>query len=97
MNGLKQVQSYANAESGLETDTEVRRPLLIDQEQGIARRQIKSLHTAGHYSRSRGVESEIAESCAHDYQDNWHCRKCGYALTKQLRARIDRVTRYTTG
>ncbi|MGO9645373.1 MAG: hypothetical protein ACLPY5_11570 [Candidatus Bathyarchaeia archaeon] len=85
---MKQVQSYANTASGFESDIEAPRLPLIGHEQAIARHQIKRLHADG--------ESKIAESCAHDYQDNWHCRKCGYVLTKHLRARIDRVTRYTT-
>ncbi|HYW01918.1 MAG TPA: hypothetical protein VE862_10635 [Candidatus Acidoferrum sp.] len=92
---MKQVQSYANAESDLETDTEAPRSF-TDQEQAIARHRVKSLPTARHYAKSQDVGSN-AESCAHDYQDNWHCRKCGYVLTKQLRARIDHVTRIATG
>ena len=85
---MKQVQSYANTVSGLQTDIEASRSLLIGHEQAIVGHQIKRLHADG--------ESKIAESCAHDYQDNWHCRKCGYVLTKPLRARIDHVTRYMT-
>ena len=79
---MKQVQSYANAVSDTRSVIDARRSL-VD-------------HGVGHYARSRDVVSENVESCTHDYQGNWRCSKCGYALTKQLRGRIDQVTRYAT-
>ena len=85
---MKQVQSYADTTSDLEADIEAPRSPLIGHEHSMARDQSKPHHAH--------VETKM-QSCMHDYGDGWQCRKCGYALTKHLRARIDHVTRYMTG
>ena len=104
---MKQIQSYASTEanteantaSGLETEIEAPQPLVVHivKEQAITRHRVKQLHAMEHYTEPRDFESKVAQSCPHDYQDDWHCSKCGYTLTKHLRARIDHVTRSVTG
>jgi len=95
---LKQIQSYVNTAAGLETEIEAPRPLVVHivKEQGIMGHQVKQLHTLRRHTRPRDLESKIAQSCPHDYQDDWLCSKCGYTLTKHLRARIDQVARHMT-
>ena len=93
---MKQIQSYVNTEAGLETEIEAPQPLVVHivKEQATTRQQVKQLHAIEHDSKPQDFESKNAQSCPHDYQDDWHCRKCGYTLTKHLRARIDQVARH---
>ena len=84
VNVLKQVQSYADTAVDLDVDVEVPQPLLVGGLQTVTTHEAKRVH----------VDSKIlANCCIHDYTDDWRCRKCGYTLTKHLRARIDRIIR----